>query len=79
MPVATREGHVQPQPGLGALGGAADHTHRAGAPELFHQPALGALLAGNLPHAHHRKHLIRTHGHLHTFTFFLSAGREFLG
>ena len=33
----------------------------------------------NLPHAHHRKHLIRSHGHLHTFTFFLSAGRELLG
>ena len=73
------EGHVQPQPRLGALGGATDHTNRAGAPEPFHKPALGARLAPDLPHAHDRKRLIRTHGHLHTFAFFLSAGREFLG
>ena len=73
------QGHVQPQPRLGALGGAADHTHRTCAPEPFHQPALGVLLAGDLPHPHHGKHFIRSHRHLHTFTFFLSAGRGCLG
>src|SRR5208282_4024879 len=74
-----REGHVQPQPRLGALGGAADHANRPGSPEPFHQPALGALLAFNLAHAYHWKCLICTRGHLHTFAFFLSAGRELLG
>jgi len=73
------EGHVQSQPRLGALGGPANHADRPGAPELFHQPSLGARLAGYLSHAHHRKHLIGTHRHRHTFTFFLSAGRECLG
>jgi len=73
------QGHVQPQPCLGALGGATDHTHRTGAPQPFHKPALGTLLAGNLPHAHDRKRLIRTHRHLHTFTFFLRTGRDCLG
>ena len=69
------EGHVQPQPRLGTLGSAADHTHRVGAPELFHQPTLRELIARNLAHTHHRKHLICINGHRHTFTFFLSAGR----
>ena len=34
---------------------------------------------GNLSHTHHRKQLLRTHGHLHTLAFFLIAGRAFLG
>ena len=73
------EGQVQPEPGLGALGGAADHADRVGAPELFHEPARAARFAFDLPHAHHRKHLIHIHRHHHNFTFFLSAGRAFRG
>ncbi len=46
-----REGHVQSQPCLGALGGTADHADRRRAPEPFHKPALGALLAGSPPRA----------------------------
>src|SRR4029077_5501132 len=99
-----REGQVQPQPGLGAFGGTADHTHRRIAPEPFHKPAWGPLGAGNLPHAHYGERGVGTHGprqtfrwrldsraveagkrwvgtrgHLQTLTFFLSAGRGFLG
>src|SRR5208337_621598 len=83
------QGHVQPEPCLGAFVGATDHTYRPCAPEPFHEPALGVVLAGDLPHAHHGKQFIcthwylhtftRTHGHLHTFTFFLGAERGCLG
>ena len=44
-----REGQVQPQPGLGAFGGTADHTHRRIAREPFHKPAWGPLGMGNSP------------------------------
>ena len=73
------EGHVQPQPRLGALRSAADHAHRVGAPKLFHQPTLRELIAGKLGHTHHRKHLLATRRHRHTFAFFFSAGRVLLG
>jgi hypothetical protein len=38
----------------------------------------GHSLAGDRSYAHDRKHFLCTHGYLHTFTFFLSAEREFL-
>jgi len=74
-----RKGHVQPQPRLGALRSAADHAHRAGAPELLHQPTLRELFARKLGHTHYWKHLLATRRHRHTFAFFFSAGRVLLG
>ena len=73
------ESHVQPQPCLGTFGGAADHTNRACAPELFHKPALGVVLALNLAHTHYRKRLVSIQRHLKALTFFLIAGRDCLG
>ncbi len=49
------QGKVQPQPSLRALGSAADHAHRQSAPQLFHQPAWGAVFLRDLSDPHHRK------------------------
>ena len=72
-------GHVQPQPGLGAFGGAADHAHRVApqSPSTSQRWALSSL--GISPTRTTGSTLVHTHRHLHTFTFFLSAGRECLG
>jgi hypothetical protein len=78
-PVATKRALSSPSHVLAHLGGATDHANRSGSPEPFHKPTLGALLAFNLTHTHDRKHENCTRGHLHTFTFFLSRRRDFLG
>ena len=73
------QGHVQPQPGLGALGGTTDHADGRRTPEPFHKPALGVLLALDLPHTHDRKRLLNRYVYHHALTFFLITGRECLG
>ena len=70
------EGHVQPQPGLGALGGTADHAHRAARPRALPPASAGSLSALEIsPTRTTGSDLLSSHGHRHTFAFFLSAGR----
>ena len=73
------QGHVQPQPGLRAFGGSADHADGRRTPEPFHQPTLGVLLARDLSHTHDRKRLLNRCLDHHALTFFLTTGRECLG
>jgi hypothetical protein len=69
------QGQVQAQPSLRALGGPADQADRGGPPQLLDQPALGAILAGDLRHADDGQRLITFGHHLQTLAFFLAVGR----
>ena len=79
MPVATLRAMSSPSQVLAHLGAPpitpTDESPQS--PSTSQRRVL--VLAGNLPHAHDGKRLIHSHGHLHTFTFFLSAGRGCLG
>ena len=69
------QGHVQPQPGFGALRRAADHAHRRFAPKLLDQPALRLVLATDLSHPDHGKRLVAFRDHRQALPFFFAAGR----
>ncbi len=68
VPVATERAMSSPSHVLGALGGTADSMltdRRKGPRGLIHQPARWVPGSpGDVPHAHHRKRVIRIHMHL---------------
>ena len=69
------QGQVQAQPRFGALGRSADQADGGSPPQRLNQPALRAVLAGDLRHADDGQRGFGWLRHLQTLAFFLPVGR----